>query len=237
MRRRLAAGLIAAGVAGLLLGLGALLGRMLAAPSLNARLYAQNRLIAVQVHLDEAPPDYVFLAGDSQAELQPPAQRPCGLELVNGGVSGASATVYADLVETLAFRVRPRAMMLTIGTNDILAKGRPREAAAAGRFEAAATRIIGRLMSATDRLVVTALPPIGRTLDGRLDPLAVADYSERLRGLCRRLGCRFADPFADIRDGTTGFATPGALRDGLHLSAYRPALRALEPALCAAEAP
>ena len=50
--------------------------------------------------------------------------------------------------------------------------------------------------------------------------------------LCERLGCRFADPFEALRDGDTGFAKPGAMRDGLHLSAYRPVMRALEPALC-----
>ena len=29
-----------------------------------------------------------------------------------------------------------------------------------------------------------------------------------------------------------GYAKPGALRDGLHLAAFRPALKAVEPALC-----
>ncbi len=226
------------GVAALLLvGAGILVGRMLAVAPVNVRAYAQSRLYAVQAHLDESPAEYVFLAGDSHAELQPPAQRPCGLELVNGGVSGASAPLYADLLATLRFPVRPRAAVLTIGTNDILAKNNPREAAAAARYEAAATRIIRHLSSITDRLVVTALPPIGRALGGRLDPLAVADYSDRLRTLCARLGCRFADPFAAIRDGTTGFAKPGTMRDGLHLSAYRPALAALGPALCEAGMP
>ncbi|MFD0938397.1 SGNH/GDSL hydrolase family protein, partial [Methylobacterium trifolii] len=73
--------------------------------------------------------------------------------------------------------------------------------------------------------------------EGRLDPLAVGDYSQRLRALCERLGCRFADPFAALRDGEGGFAKPGAMRDGLHLSAYRPALQALAPALCGTGSP
>ena len=216
----------------LLVGAGILIGRTLATAPVNVRAYALGRLTAVQVHLGEAPPAYVFLAGDSHAELQTPAQRPCGLELVNGGVSGATAPVYADLVATLRFPVRPRAAVLTIGTNDILAKNDPRDPAAAARYEAAATRIIRQLMGTADRLVVTALPPIGRELAGRLDPLAVADYSDRLKALCARLGCRFADPFGAIRDGTTGFAKPNTMRDGLHLSAYRPALAALAPDLC-----
>lgn len=233
MRRALLAGL--AGI--VLAGLTGALGWFLHAPSMSARAYAQNRLVAVQVHLDEAPPDYVFLAGDSHAELQSPAQRPCGLEIVNGGVSGASAAVYADLVGALAFRGRARAAVLTIGTNDILLKNRPRSPETAARFEEAAGRIVRHLLGVTDRLVVTALPPIGRNLEGRLDPEAVGDYSQRLRTLCVRLGCRFADPFAGIRDGESGFAKPGAMRDGLHLSAYRPALRALEPMVCGTAPP
>lgn len=233
MRRRILAGLAALP----LIGAGVLIGRSLTVAPVNVRAYAQSRLHAVQGHLDEAPADYVFLAGDSHAELNPPAQRPCGLELVNGGVSGASAPVYADLVATLRFPVRPRDVVLTIGTNDILAKNRPREPAAAARYEEAATRIVRVLMAVTDRLVVTALPPIGRGLEGRLDPLAVADYSDRLRNLCDRLGCRFQDPFAGIRDGATGFAKPGTMRDGLHLAAYRPVLAALAPALCGGGTP
>lgn len=231
MRRRVLLGL--AGLA--LLGLGAALGWSLRKPAMSARAYAQSRLVAVQVHLDEAPADYVFLAGDSHAELQPTAQRPCGVELVNGGVSGSSAAVYADLLPALAFRTRPRAAILTIGTNDVLAKNRPRAPEPAGQFEAAADRIVRRLMKETDRVVVTALPPIGRALGDRLDAEAVPAYSTRLRDLCARLGCQFADPFAAIRDGAGGFAKPGAMRDELHLAAYRPALRALEPMLCGPE--
>ena len=81
-------------------------------------------------------------------------------------------------------------------------------------------------------MVVTALPPVGREIGTLVDAGAVPDYSRRLQKLCGRLGCTFADPFADLRDGDTGYAKPGALRDGLHLAAFRPALKALEPALC-----
>ncbi|WP_336486066.1 SGNH/GDSL hydrolase family protein [Methylobacterium nigriterrae] len=228
MRRALILGLGAA----LLLAAGGLLGWSLHGPEANARTYARNRLIAVQVHLDEAPPDYLFLAGDSQSELQPPAQRPCGLELVNGGVSGASAEVYADLVETLTFPARPRAAVLTIGTNDLMRKNRPLEPEATARFDEAAGRIVRRLLKITDQLVVTALPPVGRNLERYLEARAVNHYSERLRLMCERLGCRFADPFAELREGESGYAKPGAMRDGLHVAAYRPVLRALAPTLC-----
>lgn len=213
-------------------GLGGFVGWRLHKPPADARAYAGMRLIAVQVSLDEAPPDYVFLAGDSQVELQPGGQRPCGLTFVNGGVSGSTAAAYADHLATLTFPAHPRAAALTIGTNDILAKNKPRSVESAAGFEASVARIVTRLQSVTGRVVVTALPPVGRELGHLIEAGAVADYSQRLQILCGRLGCAFTDPFLGLRDGDTGFAKAGAMRDGLHLAAYRPALAALEPVLC-----
>jgi lysophospholipase L1-like esterase len=216
-----------------LLALGGLAGWRLHRPGADARAYAEMRLIAVQVSLDEAPPDYVFWAGDSQVELQPGGQRPCDLDLVNGGVSGATAGSYADYLARLTFKTHPRVAALTIGTNDILVKNSPQLTKPTEQFEAAAEAIIRRLQSLSPRVVVTALPPVGREIGKLVEAGAVADYSRRLQALCGRLGCIFADPFAALRDGDTGYAKPGALRDGLHLAAFRPALKALEPALCA----
>lgn len=198
----------------------------------DARAYATMRVVAVQVALEEAPPGYDFLAGDSQTELQPGDQRPCGRPLVNGGVSGATSAAYADYLASLRFPVRPTAASLTIGTNDLLLKNRPRGIDAASRFEASAERIVRGLQAVSSRVVVTALPPVGREIASLVDADAVGDYSKRLQALCGRLGCTFADPFADLRDGETGFAKPGALRDGLHLAKFRPAIQALAPALC-----
>ncbi|GJD35800.1 SGNH/GDSL hydrolase family protein [Methylobacterium aerolatum] len=228
MRRIVLLGLAAA----ILAGLGGVVGWRLHKPGADSRAYATMRLIAVQVALDEAPAGYVFLAGDSQSELQPADQRPCGLPLVNGGVSGATTSAYADDLARLTFATRPQAASLTIGTNDLLLKNRPRGEDAAIRFEAAAERIVRRLQAVTDRVVVTALPPVGRGIASLVDAGAVADYSARLKALCGRLGCTFADPYADLRDGDTGFAEPGALRDGLHLARFRAALAKLSPALC-----
>lgn len=204
------------------------------APQLNARLYAKNRLIAVQVHLEEAPPDYVLVAGDSQAELQDPAQRVCGREIVNAGLSGATAAVYADLFPRLTVPVRARISVLTIGTNDLNRKVAPASEAGAARFAAAVEGIVRDLAVVSDRVVVTAVPPIGREVGDRLDAAAVGVYSRRLHDLCGRVGCTFADPFAHLRDGTSGYALPGALRDGLHVAGYRRVQRALEPVLCPA---
>ncbi|NEU12458.1 SGNH/GDSL hydrolase family protein [Methylobacterium sp. BTF04] len=215
-----------------LLGAGAAIGWSAKPSALNARLYAQNRLIAVQVHLEEAPPDYILIAGDSQAELQDTAQRTCELEIVNGGLSGATAAVYADLFQTLKVPVRARVAALTVGTNDLNRKGDPTSTAGAARFTASVERIVRELQAVSARVVVTAVPPIGREVGNRLDPAAVGVYSRAIRDLCQRIGCDYADPFAHLRDGDTGYALPGALRDGLHVAGYRSVQRALEPALC-----
>lgn len=233
MRRAVAA--VAA--ACLLVGLGWILGGSVRGPALDARQYGQGRLAAVQQHLDEAPAGFVFVAGDSQAELQSPAQRPCGLELVNGGIAGANAEAYADFFAGLRFPRRARAAVLAIGTNDLVAKNRPGRAENAVRFEAASERILLTLTRHADRVVVAALPPIGRALDGRLDASSVAPYSARLRAVCARLGCRIADPYASLRDGETGFALPGAMGNGLHVAAYRPVMQALEAEICGPTAP
>ena len=230
MRQRLLLSAIGAG----LFGIGLSLGWWMRTPRPDARSYSRDRLIVVQVHLDEAPEAYILIAGDSQAELQSSAARVCGREIVNGGVNGASAALYAELLPTLELKARPQAVVLTIGTNDILRKNDPLSPEALARYEASAARIITHLGTLSDRVVVTALPPIGRDAESRIDPLAVGVYSQRLEALCRRLGCVFTDPFAEIREGGTGLARPGTMRDGLHLKAYRPTLKAMETALCPA---
>ena len=224
--------LVLAAVGAGLLGLGLLLGWWMRTPRADARSYARDRLIVVQVHLDEAPEAYILIAGDSQAELHSTAARACGREIVNGGVNGASAALYAELLPMLAVNTRPQAIALTIGTNDILRKNDPLSLDALARFEASASRIVTHLAKLSDRVVVTALPPVGQASHGRFDPLAVGAYSRQLEAICERLGCVFTDPFAAIREGETGLARPGTMRDGLHLKAYRPVLQAMEPALC-----
>lgn len=228
MRRFLAPAIAAI----LMFAAGAIAGWTSHKPPSDARAYAGMRLVAVQVALDEAPAEYDFLAGDSQTELQPGDQRPCDRALVNGGISGATSAAYAGYLARLTFPVRPKAASLTIGTNDLLLKNRPSGTDATARFEQAAESIVRRLQTVTDRVVVTALPPVGREIGSFVDAGAVGEYSNRLKGLCDRIGCTFTDPFADLRDGDTGYAKPGALRDGLHLAKFRPALQSLAPALC-----
>lgn len=198
--------------------------------------YAKHRLAAIRQHLDEADPGFVLIAGDSQAELQTPSARVCGATVVNAGISGATPSDYAALLPDLAFPVRARAAVLTIGTNDLARKNNPLSSEALARFEDDVGRIVTRLAAVSDRVVVTAVPPLGRDIDDSFEARAVSVYSERIRVLCARLGCVYADPFASLRDGTSGFGKPGANRDGLHLARYRPLLGTLAAALCPDEA-
>ena len=201
-------------------------------PRLNARLYAQSRFTVVQQHLDEAEPGYILLAGDSQAELQSPSQRICDAPVVNAGLSGATSAVYADLFPRLSVPVHPRAAVLTIGTNNMNRKNEPLSPGTLKQFEIEVSVTVARLRSLTDTVVVTAVPPLGPGLADRFDGAAVEASSERIKALCAREGCLYADPFAALRDRTSGYGLPGANKDELHLARYRPTLKRLENLLC-----
>ncbi|WP_246682945.1 SGNH/GDSL hydrolase family protein [Methylobacterium sp. WL9] len=215
------------------------IGWVLHAPKHDVGEYAVHRLVAIRQQLEEAEPGYVLIAGDSQAELQSPSERVCGAPIVNAGVSGATAAVYAGLLPELEFPVRAGTAILTIGTNDLIGKKKPLAPDVADRFEQEVAGIVARFKAVSDRVVVTAVPPLGRELADEFEAKAVDAYSERIKALCTRIGCRYADPFSELRDGETGFGLPGANRNGLHLTRYRPMLRNLAATLCpdAASAP
>jgi hypothetical protein len=200
-------------------------------PSRAVREHAERRLAVIQAHLAEAADPFVLIAGDSHAELASPAVRPCGWEVVNAGVSGARVGFYRDVIQALHGSAKPRAIVLMIGTNDIILRGDPLSPAHLAAFGEEAAHLLAALKALTPRLVVTAVPPVDPVAAKRLEAAAVAPYSQQLAALCARLGCRFADPFADLR-GEDGFARAGALRDGLHMAHYRTALAKLAPLIC-----
>ncbi|UMY15978.1 SGNH/GDSL hydrolase family protein [Methylobacterium organophilum] len=226
--------LVLAGIALCLAAGGAALGWWLSKPEFNAQLYGQLRLVSVQAQLDEAKPGYILIAGDSQAEMHNPSGPLCGAEIVNAGTGGATAEAYARLLPQLKLDPKPGAAILTIGSNDLNRKHKPNSEASARAFGEAVSRIVLLLRQATPRVVVTAVPPIGRSVGDRLEASAVGPYSRVIREACERLGCLYADPFAALRDGDSGFALKGALRDGLHLARFRPVQAALAPLLCGA---
>jgi lysophospholipase L1-like esterase len=199
---------------------------------ISADLYALQAIPVVNGRLFEARPGYVFLAGDSHAELVNPTYRLCGREIVNGGVSGAGAELYRDLLKRIEFRRPPDVAVLTIGTNDILRKKDPLSPARIAAFESNVAQILKALPTQMQRVFVTPLPPVGRELAGKVQIEAVAAYSDRLRKLCEQERCIFVDPFRSSREDDGSTARPGAMRDGLHLASYRDAYTRLAGEIC-----
>jgi len=200
--------------------------------TISADLYALQAVPVVNGRLFEAQTGYVFLAGDSHAELVNPTYRLCGREIVNGGVSGAGAELYRDLLTRIAFRRPPDVAVLTIGTNDILRKKDPLSPARIAAFESNVAQILKALPTRKQRVFVTPLPPVGRELAEIVQIEAVAAYSDRLRRLCEQERCVFVDPFSSSREEDGSTARPGAMRDGLHLASYRDAYARLADEIC-----
>lgn len=197
--------------------------------------HTRSRIAVIDQHIEEAEPGSILIAGDSHVELQTPSARLCGAPIVNAGISGANASGYGALLSHLNVPLRFRAAILTIGTNDLVSKGDPLSQANADAFEKHVAGIVAQLAAVSDRVVVTAVPPIDRELKGVFDAGAVGGYSQRIAALCARVGCLYADPFASLRDGSSGFGLPGANKTRLHLARYRPVLANLETVLCPAE--
>ena len=193
-----------------------------------ALAHIARRLPEIQASLDAAPPGFVYLAGDSHAELLGPdpfGGRPC----VNGGIGGLSSRGYATYLAELSFPRRAGLALLFVGTNDIFAGSRPQSQARIDGFGQAVGQILDRLQASADRVVLCAVPPLEPGEQVRRDPGAVAAYSERLRSIAAGRGCGFADPFAEMREGHGGFAKSGYLHEGVHLRDYANLAAALAP--------
>lgn len=190
----------------------------------NAVLAARNvasRLATAQAELDEAEAGYVFLAGDSHAELLGhPAW--AGRTVVNGGIGGRSARHYAEDLPRLAFRRRASVAVLSVGTNDIMCRSKPLTQRAAALFDASVGTILEQLRAHADRVVVLAVPPIALSGTFPRDPRAVELYSWQILRTATQRDCAYFDPFAPIRTDDFGLARPDALSDEVHLADYGP---------------
>lgn len=199
---------------------------------LTSEAYADQRLPLINSQLSEAKPGFIFLAGDSHAELLNTTYRLCGKELVNGGVSGAKAELYRDLVGRLAFKAAPGAVVLSIGTNNLLRKKKPLADAPTREFEENVARTVAGFRKKTSRVIVLAVPPIGMELKDKFEIGAVNAYSQALRKACERAGCEVVDPYDFAREGDGNTARAQATRDGIHLSSYRAVHVRMEQLLC-----
>lgn len=110
--------------------------------------------------------------------------------------------------------------VLFVGTNDILRRAEPLSESTRNGFEAATARILVWLSAHAGVVLVAAVPPLGPEAVAIRDPAAVTAYTQALRVLCERRGCRFIDPFAGLRDGELGLTTQTAPPDGVHLRDY-----------------
>ena len=198
---------------------------------LSSETYAGERLPLINAHLDEARKGFIFLAGDSHAELFNETYRLCGREIVNGGVSGAKSDLYRDFAPRLEFRSRPEAIVLTIGTNNLTRKRDPLAPSSQSAYERDVSQIVATFRKLAPRVIVTAVPPISSFRDSFQIP-AVAAYSEKLRKLCAREGCEFVDPYDSARERDGSTAQPGTMRDGVHLASYRAVQARLGEILC-----
>ena len=198
---------------------------------LSSETYAEERLPLINAHLDEARKGFIFLAGDSHAELFNETYRLCGREIVNGGVSGAKSDLYRDFAPRLEFRSRPEAIVLTIGTNNLTRKRDPLAPSSQSAYERDVSQIVATFRKLAPRVIVTAVPPISSFRDS-FEISAVAAYSEKLRKLCAREGCEFVDPYDSARERDGSTAQPGTMRDGVHLASYRAVQARLGEILC-----
>jgi hypothetical protein len=199
---------------------------------LSVETYGRARVEVIRRHLAEAARGYVFIAGDSHAELFTADYIPCGGRAINGGISGATAATYAALLEQVSFRRPPATIVLTIGTNDLLRKKTPGRPENTERFLRDVRTLIERFQAAAPRVIVNAIPPVGEGLRDVIDTAAIETHSRRLQGLCGAMNCEFADPFVTLRAAEFGIAKPGAMGDMLHAASYRRAYGEIGDEIC-----
>lgn len=220
--------------AGLLLGGACFAAGWFARPavSVSAIAYGGFRALIINAHLREMTRPYLFLAGDSYIELYPAEAPPCGLDVVNGGLSGLKTADYLAAFRRLRFERPPDVVFLAIGTNDLLAKHEPAARPALERFRTDTDQLVGRFIGLGAKVVVGAVPPIPAALRDVFDPAAIKLYSDVLAEVCARPGCRFVDPYAASRSDEFWRGREGSSRDGLHVADLRGAYRTIAAELC-----
>jgi len=171
--------------------------------------YREARRQIVTAHLRQFQGGYLLLAGDSHIESWF-APSLCGLHVVNAGMSGATAASYAAFFETLTLPRRPRAIVVTLGTNDARTKKARDPDRAVARYRDTIERLLRRAAERADHVIVTAVPPLDPDRAAGFSPKIARRFSLALHEICERQGCHFVDPFtAEVQ-----------LFDGVHLDDY-----------------
>lgn len=151
----------------------------------------------------------ILLFGDSQVELWPQAASFGALPVVNRGISGDWATRAVERFAREFSKVKPRAVVLLIGTND-LAHGEPEE------------RIVNSIASMLSTaagaqiIVCSVLPASGEYAVVR-PTAAIRSLNARLQELAAATGSEYVDLFEVLADDS-GAIVDRYTADGLHLS-------------------
>lgn len=199
-------------------------------PAENFPLLA--RLAVINAQIGEADADYVFIAGDSNAEMINSTHRLCGRNVVNAGISGAKMTDMNGHWAKFAFTKKPSKIVILVGTNDLHRKRNPTQPKYLDAFERNTDRLIASAAALSAKVFVAAVPPAEPSMIKYYEPAAVVALSERLKRACDRNACTFIDPFAGTRDGADGLAKPDSTHDGIHVRSYREAMTSVEAEIC-----
>lgn len=208
----------------LTLTLGSLAGFAIGRVSAPPTSYRDQRLAEISADLRRVDGDYLLASGDSHvARWQ--AREFCGLPVVNAGVNGATARDTDSMLAALALPRPPRAIILTVGTNDANRKRFRDPPEAVTRFSQSFRPLLRKLSHRADLIVVTGVPPLDARHVTGFSAEAATDIGASAEAACRAsASCRVANSFRD----------EDALTDGLHLADYEHAYGRIAPTLCAA---
>lgn len=198
------------------------IGRIAAPPT----SYRDQRLAEIAAELRHIDGDYLLASGDSHV-VRWRVRQFCGLPVVNAGVDGATAADTDGILTQLALPRPPRAIILTVGTNDANRKRFRDPPQAVTRFGQAFRPLLRRLSHKADLVIVTGVPHIDIRQVGGFSAEAAAAIGATAETSCRKeASCRVA----------RSFSADDTLTDGLHLADadYQRAYGRIAPTLCAA---
>ncbi|HEV7256557.1 MAG TPA: SGNH/GDSL hydrolase family protein [Bosea sp. (in: a-proteobacteria)] len=208
----------------LTLMLGSMAGFAVGSASSAPTSYRAQRLAQISADLRDIDGDYLLAAGDSHVAAWR-ARELCGLPLVNAGVNGATVRDIDALQAELALPRPPRAIILTVGTNDANRKRFRDPPEAVTRFSQAFRPLLRKLAHRADLVVVTGLPPLDAGNVPDFSAEAASGITASAEGACRRsASCRVVKSFRD----------EDRLTDGLHLAEYEHAYARIAATLCTA---
>lgn len=161
--------------------------------------------------------------GDSHAEswFSPIG---CNLPVVNAGFAGATAESYSRFFASLSLPRPPRAIIMTIGTNDAQSRRIRDPDAAVAAYEHTVEALLKRAAEQANLVIVTAVPPLDPKRAVGFSRETALRFSTVLKNTCAKQGCRFVDPFPERTE----------LFDGVHLVDYAKAYASIWDEICPA---